>query len=158
VETAAELRALAVGYAGAVDDRDGPALGRLFADDATLVVRDRPTGADATPLVGDRIAGIAASIARYPATLHLLGQSSYDVDGDRATGVVYCEAHHHLGELGAAATDRVMYIRYLDEYRRDDSRDEGDRWRIATRVVEVQWTNDVPVQPRGAGPAAGAST
>jgi hypothetical protein len=143
MEEAEQLRSLAVGYAGAVDRRDGPALQRLFADDAVLTVTDRTATAEPRRRTGDEIGGIAQAISHYPATFHLLGQSDYDVDGDRATGVTYCEAHHHVGELGLEAVDHVMYILYRDRYRR-----ERDGWVIADRVVEVQWTTDLPVPGR----------
>jgi hypothetical protein len=55
------------------------------------------------------------------------------VDGDDAEGVVYCEAHH-LSQVDGQTTDQVMYINYLDRYRRTDG-----TWRFADRETNVQW-------------------
>ena len=50
---------------------------------------------------------------------------------------------HHLAADGGA--DHVMYIRYLDRYRRDDG-----VWRFAERETFVEWTEDRP--PSAASP------
>jgi ketosteroid isomerase-like protein len=150
-ETAEQLRGLAAAYASAVDRRDGPALGQVFAADATLTVHDVATGVERSRSGRAEIEAIAQAIAHYAATFHLVGQSRYEVgpDADRATGEVYCEAHHHIGDLGAKATDHVMHIRYRDAYRRQD-----ETWRIIERVVEVQWTTELPIPARPPGGAA----
>ena len=144
--TIEHLRALSADYASAVDRRDAAALRALFTDDATLTVRDLAEGSEHVHRGPEAIAGIPAVVAsRYPATFHLVGQGRYRlVGGDAATGEVLCEAHHHLGPLGEAAVDRVLHIRYRDDYRSSD----GVGWRFAARTVEVQFVSEVPVPPR----------
>jgi hypothetical protein len=143
--TSERLRSLAADYAAAVDERDADGLRRLFTDDATLTVRDLVTGQEHTHVGAEAIGGIAHLLAtRYPATFHLLGQSRYRLLDERsATGEVRCQAHHHVGALGDDAVDRVMLIRYVDEYRAIDG-----EWRIAARTVEVRFVTEVPIPAR----------
>ena len=124
-----ELRALVDGYGVALDERDGPTFAALFTDDATLAVV-KPDGTESGRHVGAAaLAAVPEKLSRYDRTLHLISTHRTRVDGDRATGVAYCEAHHREGE-----GDFVMFIRYEDEYRLT-----ADGWRIAHRVVRTQW-------------------
>jgi SnoaL-like domain len=87
-------------------------------------------------------------IKRYPKTYHVLGQSTYEIDGDVATGEVYCMAHHLTPDPGAdppAGTNYVMFIRYDDEYRAGA---DGE-WRIADRRVLIDWTETRVANPPG---------
>ena len=132
-----DLRALAAAYARAVDRRDADLLASVFAPDAVLEVYD-PSTADAPTGVRRghvELRAITDLIARFDATFHFVGQSRYDVDGDGATGEVYCLAHHLSG-----GTDLLMLIRYDDRYRRGH-----DGWRIAHRRVLVDWKEIRPV-------------
>lgn len=141
------LRMLAEQYARAVDVRDTELLLDVFAPHAHVGVYN-PAGSEA-PL-GEmhghgEIARITKRIARYDKTFHLVGNASYDIAGDDATGEVYCVAHH-LSVEGDAATDSVMYIRYHDRYQRN-----GDDWKIVDRRVDVDWTES---RPASVGPDA----
>jgi uncharacterized protein (TIGR02246 family) len=118
-----DVRALVDGYAVAADERDADRFAALFADDAWMAVGDhRFEGRDA-------IATIPERLAKYDVTMHLVSTHRVDVDGDRATGVTYCEAHHRTGE-----TDKVMFIRYDDEYARG-----AEGWRFASRTLRLLW-------------------
>lgn len=129
VGTQSELRNLAVRYASAVDHRDPGEVRQIFADTATLVVQ---RGENESSMSGlDEIGKIAEVIARYEKTFHMLGQSSYQVDGDSATGEVYCVANHLKD-----GSNFVMYIRYEDRYVRDPARG----WLFSVRRVVVDWT------------------
>lgn len=151
------LRSLAVDYAAAVDDRDPDLLRSLFTTNAVLTVESRATGEVHVRDGIDAIAHIPDALAaRYPLTFHLLGQSRYaeGARADEATGEVLCEAHHHVGELGAVAVDRVLHIRYLDRYARhrrqtDDGADRHGGWRISARTVQVQFTTEQPIPEVG---------
>jgi ketosteroid isomerase-like protein len=128
------LRALVEEYAHGCDTRDADALRACFADGATLTVHW--IGREATtmtfPAGAEHIAG---SLARYDRTLHFVGNHRAEIDGDDATAVAYCFAHHILG-----TTDHVMAIRYLDAYRRG-----ADGWRIVERHLHLDWTEDTTV-------------
>lgn len=141
-----ELRALSVRYACGVDRRDPDLFVSAFCDDAVLIVH-RP-GED--PAAGARRSGTAdlrqvtEFIKRYTATLHVVGQSLYEVDGDTASGEVYCVAHHiRRREAGGGDTDHIMYIRYRDVYaRRPDA-----TWGIAERQLWCDWTETLSIDP-----------
>jgi hypothetical protein len=141
------LRSLSARYASGVDRRDATLFLDVFLPDATLEVHPAPDEGPAAPhrLHGhDEIARVITSISAYPFTYHLLGQSLYEIRDTTASGEVYCVAHHAgddgSGARGARSTGAgslyVMYIRYLDEYRRTPA----DSWKISVRRVLVDWT------------------
>jgi hypothetical protein len=134
------LRILAEAYGFAVDRRDSGAFVALFGDDATVTVHD-PTGAITGTYVGrSELSGLPQRLHRYDRTVHLVHNQEVRFGGSGASGEVYCTAHHVTG-AGADAADRVLTIRYLDHYSRDD-----DRWRFQSREVRVQWVEERRVQ------------
>jgi hypothetical protein len=76
--------------------------------------------------------------------MHLMGNHDVTLDGDRATGVVYCVAHH-LSLHDDGARDTVMTVRYVDRYLRT-----ADGWRIEQRTINVDWEEERPAsaEPR----------
>jgi hypothetical protein len=136
------LRDLAARYASAMDRRDGEAVRSVFTTDAQLVVvtggvvRSRREGID-------KLVTVPPLLAVYDITSHVLGQSLFEIDLDAgtATGEVYCIAHH-VNRNRQGGTDHVMFIRYDDRYR-----SEPEGWRIAERVVQVDWTETRTVDP-----------
>jgi ketosteroid isomerase-like protein len=139
-----ELRALAVRYACGVDRRDPDLFVSAFCDDAVLVVH-RPGEApeDGARRQGlDDLRVVTEFIKRYTATLHVLGQTLYEVDGDSATGEVYCIAHH-IRRAEGEGTDHIMHIRYRDRYAR---RADGS-FGIAERHLWCDWTETLPIDP-----------
>ena len=54
-----------------------------------------------------------ANLNVYEQTMHFNGQSTVTLDGDRATGHVYCRAHHVYSENGKR-TLMVAVLRYRD--------------------------------------------
>jgi hypothetical protein len=130
------LRALASGYASAVDRRDVDGFVDVFAPDGALRVHD-PGVYDEPRAVRrgrDELATVIERMTVYDATFHFLGQATYAEDGDGATGEVYCTAHH-LTRTRHGANDFTMLIRYRDRYARVNG-----GWRIAERAVLVDWT------------------
>jgi len=123
-----DLTELCHRYASCADTRDFDAMGALFAEDAVLVsVHGGREGRDA-------IVAAMRGLSRYDRTFHLLGQIRHWVD-DRGVvcGEAYCIAHHF--NAGADRTqDRVMYIRYDDEFVRNDG-----VWTFARRTLDVAW-------------------
>ncbi len=147
----AALRDLAVRYAMAVDDGDGRAFAELFAGGAALhMFRPGDSAEPSVDLAGtDRLREVPGRLReQYAETMHFVGQSSYQVHGDRASGRVYCLAHH-LEATPHGGVDHLMHIRYADEYRRDDT----GTWRFASRVGRIPWTEtravDAPRRRRG---------
>jgi hypothetical protein len=143
--TRAALRNIAERYAQGVDRRNRDTFVSAFHPDATLRVHHPTEKEDGiNEMRGhDQIGKVTDFIQVYPKTYHMLGQSTYEIDGDRATGEVYCAAHH-LTPDRHGGTNYVMYIRYDDVYRRDTG-----EWRIETRRVNVDWTDQRAANPAG---------
>jgi ketosteroid isomerase-like protein len=142
--TAAEqrdLQELVELYAQAVDRSDGAAVARLFAADGVLALwmdpaSDQQTGERVGP---DEIATVGDSLRRYVATHHTISSHTSTVDGMVASGETYCTAHH-VEEVAGGWHDRVLYIRYVDQFAR-----EVEGWRFTRREVHVQWQSTLPV-------------
>ena len=127
-----ELRALVDAYALAVDERDRTDFSYLFAPDGVLVIAGAD-GAESHRYVGrDEIATVPDRLARYERTFHLVSTHRCRIDGDTASGVAYCEAHHRAG-----GHDAVRYIRYDDDYVRVDG-----AWRFGSRTVTTRWIEE----------------
>ena len=129
------LRALVDRYAVAVDARDQDRFAEVFAPDGELVVfepeEDEPSISWQGP---EELREVMKLLASYSTTFHLMANHICEVDGDSATGEVYCLAHH-LTEQGATGDNTLMVIRYRDSYTKLDG-----SWRIARRDVMRQWT------------------
>jgi hypothetical protein len=145
-----KLRALSCAYAEGVDRRDRDLVRNVFAPTATLTVHGRK-GLQPLPEFRfqgrDAIGGIVDHLSDHPITFHMLGQGRYQLTDEGARGEVYCEAHHVGPGDGGGETDRIMYIRYQDQYR---SHPDGG-WQILERTVEVDRTTDRPLDVRPDG-------
>jgi len=130
------LRELADTYAAGVDRRDPELFVQAFHDDAVLHVHKPgdPDTVTGTRRGRDELAEITTLIARYARTYHFVGNTRYEIDGDRATGEVYGMAHH-LTPDHHGGTDYVMLMRYHDTYERRDG-----RWGIVERHCLTDWT------------------
>jgi hypothetical protein len=147
VEDASALRRLSERYAAGIDRRDAELYFSAFNGEGCIAVH-QPAEADEPIRVirgAEEIGKNVELIKGYARTFHILGQSSYEIDGDRATGEVYCIAHH-LSPDRHGGTNYVMYIRYEDDYSRLDG-----RWGIEIRRVRVDWTEvrsvGLPIPP-----------
>ena len=134
------LRELVDRYAAAVDARDAEAFAALFGADGELVVVR--AGHDSSTRRGpEELGEITRLLARYGSTLHLVANHLVELDGDRATGVALCQAHH-LVDLDEVQRDLVLTIRYHDTYART-----GPGWTFARREVHIQWSSTHLVEP-----------
>jgi ketosteroid isomerase-like protein len=137
------LHALAQQYASAVDRRDRERFLAVFADGAALRIHDpAERSTPSSELIGhEQLARVTERIARYDRTFHMVGGGSYEVDGDTAAGEVMCVAHHVTRGATAEDTyDDVMYIRYLDDFRRG----ADGAWLIAQRRLLVDFRQRLP--------------
>lgn len=135
----AELYELSARYAAGADRRDIELFVSAFLPEGRL---RRFDPSDAAAPVTDRrghdsLAEIPGLLARYAHTFHHLGQARYEVDGDVASGEVYCVATHVSADHPFEAN--VMHIRYVDRYRNVDG-----RWGIEDRRVLVDWSERRP--------------
>lgn len=127
------LAELAARYAAAVDLRDFERLREVFVDDCRL-----DTGRSVREGV-DAVIEAMRGLLRYEATSHVVGQQLLDTVDGEVHGLTWCTAHHLRTDDGDR-TDTVMHIRYHDRFVRVD-----DGWRIATRRLELLWTDTQPV-------------
>jgi len=133
------LRQLAYRYARLIDRRDWEEIPRVFTETASL------TG-PGYAMTGYRElkAGLQA-IEMYSATLHCVHNQIAEIDGDFATGELYCVANH-LHEKNGVPFKLDMGIRYEDRYERG-----SDGWRIAERVLNLIWQQDLPLETSADG-------
>jgi ketosteroid isomerase-like protein len=137
------LRALVDRYASAVDARDADAFAALFTPDAALAVYEEDGGEAVVEYRGTAALREVMDLLRhFSTTFHLMANHLCAVDGDAASGEVYCMAHHLIASEDGE-TDLVMYIRYRDAYERTPA-----GWRFARRDVMRQWTEERPAARR----------
>ena len=124
----AEITDVLYRYASTIDrfDRDG--LRSLLADDLWAQY------GNAEPISGGD--AVAAWIAEATASVvwqhHLLSVYHVEVDGDRASALVYHTSHQVFED--DPDTAKLLVGRYHNELRR-----EPDGWRISRLVLEILW-------------------
>ena len=131
VEAQLAIQQLAVRYAAAADARDLDALIGLFRPDGSFGTwgRDRQE----LRAFFDRV------LRRFYRSMHQVVGHVIEIDGDTATGSVYCRAEHE-----DRGTWIVMAICYLDRYVRLDG-----RWFFAAeREVQHWYTCDIRDRPQ----------
>ena len=138
------IRELVDAYAHCADRRDAKGQMSLFTEDTRFLVFMDSTAAEPTQeLHGrDSLAPVFDNLNTYAVTMHFNGQSTIDLDGDRASGESYCLAHHlTIGEDGIRSM-MVASIRYLDQFVK-----QAGRWLFAERRLMVNWTETRPSAP-----------
>jgi ketosteroid isomerase-like protein len=114
------LIALSLEYADAVRERDEKRWGATWTDDARWVL-----GPGREVVGRDGIVAVwSSSISKYTSVVQLYLSSTFDIDGDEATG--RCELHEL--NLRTDGTTHVLAGHYDDTYRRTP---EG--WRFTSR-------------------------
>jgi SnoaL-like domain len=135
------IRRLVNAYAVAVDHRDEAKFVRLWAPTGVLVIHgdgpDRPKTNEFR--IPTDVARFIESLGRWDRLLHMVSTHHVVVDGDRATGEAYCDAHYVLG-----SDDLVMAVRYGDDYLKVQS-----EWLLLRRAVNIMWTSTSPVTVTG---------
>jgi ketosteroid isomerase-like protein len=135
------IRELVDAYAYCADRRDATGQMSLFTEDADfLVYMDSRSPVPTQHLHGrEALAPVFDELNTYEATMHFNGQSTTTLDGDRATGVSYCLAHHVKAD-GSARSLMIAAIRYLDSF----VKHEGT-WFFSQRKLMVDWTETRPL-------------
>ena len=141
------IRALIDAYAHCADRRDAEGQMALFAPDAEFVVHMDARDPTPTQVIRGRegLRPVFEALRRYEATTHFNGQSTIQIDGERATGESYCLAHHVDSQHGARAL-MVAALRYLDVLEKRDG-----RWCFARRQLLVDWMETRPLLPPAGG-------
>ncbi|HEY2266956.1 MAG TPA: nuclear transport factor 2 family protein [Streptosporangiaceae bacterium] len=138
------LRELFDAYAHCADRRDAKGQLALFTEDTRFVVYMDARDPEPTQDLHGReaLAPVFAALDAYVATMHFNGQSTVELDGDRATGESYCLAHHLTEAEDGSRTLMVASIRYLDTFVKQDG-----AWLFAERRLMVNWTDTRPSVP-----------
>ena len=129
------IRELVDAYAHCADRRDTDAQKSLFTEDTHFVVYMDGQGSEPTQVIDGRegLTPVFQDLKRYEATQHFNGQSTIELDGDRATGESYCIAHHLFTEDGERKL-MLAHLRYGDAFIKRD-----DAWLFAERNLYVDW-------------------
>jgi hypothetical protein len=140
------IRELIDAYAHDADRKLAAAQAALFTDDAVVEVYMGEPSKDNKPaqvLRGRKEieSGVGAALKQYATTMHFNGQSTVQINGDRATNESDTLAHHFWTEDGKRML-LVMGIRYYDTIVRKDG-----HWRFAERKLIIDWTDRRPSTP-----------
>jgi hypothetical protein len=87
----------------------------------------------------DFIDYVIPALSRMDQTMHLLGNILIDIQGDEASVETYFQAFHRLRLDGEERRDFEAAGRYVDRFAKRD-----DEWRIARRVVIIDWFRAYP--------------
>ena len=134
------LRELFDAYAHCADRRDAEGQKALFTDDTRFAVFMDGDGTEATYVVEGReaLAPIFDDLNRYQVTTHFNGQSTVDIDGDRATGESYTIAHHLFTDDGERKI-MIASLRYVDSFVKIDG-----AWYFQQRNLILDWSETRP--------------
>jgi hypothetical protein len=133
------LRELVDSYAIAVDKRDAERFVSLFLPGGVLTVYEPDVPEAVVTFTGsDELRSVTNLLQNFGTTFHLMANHLCQINGDMATGEVYCLANHLL-ESDSGLVNLCMYIRYYDSYALT-----ADGWRFAQRDVRRQWTEERP--------------
>src|ERR1700733_109240 len=111
------IRELFDGYAHCADRRDAEGQKGLFTVDTRFAVYMDGPGAEPSYVLHGReaLSPVFNDLNRYQATMHFNGQSTVNIDGERATGESYTIAHHLFTEDGNRKI-MIASLRYLDVF------------------------------------------
>jgi hypothetical protein len=129
------IRELVDAYAHCADRRLAEGQKALFTEDSHFVVYMNGQGSEPTQVLDGReaLTPVFDDLNRYEATQHFNGQSTIELDGDRATGESYCIDHHLFTEEGERKL-MLAHLRYGDVFVKRDA-----AWLFAERNLYVDW-------------------
>ena len=137
------LRELFDAYAHCADRRDAEGQKELFTEDTRFAVYMNGPGSEPSYVLEGReaLTPVFDDLNRYEATTHFNGQSTVDLDGERASGESYTIAHHLYTEDGERKI-MIASLRYLDSFAKIDG-----RWYFAERKLILDWSETRPSSP-----------
>jgi hypothetical protein len=130
------IRKLVDDYAHFADRRLAEQQKSLFTEDTHFVVYMEGQGSEPTQVLDGReaLTPVFDDLNRYHATQHFNGQSTVELDGNRASGETYCIAHHLFTNNGERRL-MVAWLRYGDTFV-----NRVGSWLFAERNLYVDWT------------------
>lgn len=122
-------------YAFCADTRDAQGQMAIFTEDTNFEVYMDEKVPEPTQVVKgrDNLFPVFDALNQYTSTMHFNGQSKIAVNGDNATGLTYCRAHHLTIENGAQKI-MIAGIRYHDKMVR-----QNGTWLFSERKLKVCW-------------------
>jgi hypothetical protein len=133
------IRELVEAYAHCADRRDAQGQMALFTADTHFVVYMNAKDPNPSQELHSReaLAPVFADLNKYAVTTHFVGQSTiFALAPGRATGEVYCLAHHVTAADGKRRL-MVASLRYDDTYVK-----LADTWLFAERLLYVDWVDE----------------
>ena len=129
------IRELVDAYAYCADTRDAQGQMALFTEDTHFVVYMDSKSSVPSQTINTRedLFPVFDNLNTYKTTMHFNGQSTVKLDGDRATGVAYCMAHHLTIENDIQKL-MVAAIRYHDTFVK-----QNGTWLFSERKLLVDW-------------------
>ena len=128
LETKAELTDLVTAFANLADENRLHEQMSIFIPDAQVQVwigENLLFDVTGTETIEETFTTGTADVTR---AFHMLGQQAFQIDGDTATGIVYCQVKLVTNENGVDVVGDSS-IRYTDTYVR-----RNGRWLIASRI------------------------
>ncbi|MGU3373967.1 nuclear transport factor 2 family protein [Chryseobacterium sp. M5A1_1a] len=129
------IRELVDRYAYCADTRDAKGQMDLFTEDTNFEVYYDPKSDTPSQVVSSKtdLFPVFDNLNTYNTTMHFNGQSSVVLNGDTATGIAYCLAHHLTIEDGKQKL-MVAAIRYNDRFVK-----QNGKWHFSERKLLVDW-------------------
>jgi hypothetical protein len=130
------IRELIDAYAYCADTRDAKAQMALFTEDTRFIVFMDARSSEPTQVITKRedLFPVFDNLNTYRATMHFNGQSTVlELNGDTATGIAYCIAHHQTIDDGIQKL-MIANIKYHDSFAK-----QNGKWLFAERKLLVDW-------------------
>jgi SnoaL-like domain len=137
------IRELFDAYAHCADRRDAEGQKALFTADTRFAVYMSGEGIEPSYVIEGReaLTPVFDDLNQYEATTHFNGQSTVELDGDRASGESYTIAHH-LFTVDGERQIMIAALRYLDTFTKIDG-----AWYFAERNLILDWSETRPSTP-----------
>lgn len=132
------IRELVDQYAYCADTRDAKGQMSLFTEDTDFIVFMDSKSDTPSQIVKNResLFPVFDHLNTYNATMHFNGQSTVKLNGNTATGLTYCIAHHlTLDQNGQHLM--IAHIRYYDVFVK-----QNNQWLFAERKLLVDWVEN----------------
>jgi hypothetical protein len=129
------IRELFDAYAHCADRRLADEQKALFTEDTHFVVYMNGQGSEPTQVIDGRegLTPVFEDLKQYQATQHFNGQSTIELQGDRAAGESYTIAHHLYVDNGERKL-MIAHLRYGDTFVKQNS-----TWLFAERNLYADW-------------------
>ena len=131
-----DIRNLVDQYAYCADTRDAQGQMALFTEDTRFIVFMDAKLSEPTQVINKRtdLFPVFDNLNTYRATMHFNGQSTVlELNGDTATGIAYCIAHHQTINNGVQKL-MIANIKYHDSFVR-----QNGKWLFSERKLMVDW-------------------